>query len=194
MNNNKNIRLMTYIPLCAVINIIGGFIAVQLKLVIYIDTIGTILSSFLFGPLAGITVGIITPIVSGMLFDPVSIYFMPVQITIAFIAGMLYKEDMFQGKKIVVSILILSISNSIIASIIASVVFNGMTSSGVSYIIAILKNCGIGVFESVFSTQIISDLIDKTMAVLLSIAIIKALPRSLKQDNTLKVRGTDING
>ena len=164
---NRKIKIITYIPICAAINIAGAFIASTLKLPVYLDTIGTFLSSFLFGPVYGAVCGAITSLVNGI----TSLYFMPVQIVIGLSAGILYNKNMFKGRKIILSTIIVTLIGSVISSAIAAYVFSGVTSSGSSYIVAVMKNMGIGVFKSVFSTQIITDMIDKFIAVFVVLTI-----------------------
>ena len=64
--------------IAVVINIVGAFIATTLKLPIFIDTIGTFLSAFLFGPVGGMLTGMVTSLINGLTFDPYSLYFIPV--------------------------------------------------------------------------------------------------------------------
>jgi len=52
MDSKKNKRII-FMGLAVAINLVGGFIALSLKLPIYLDTIGTILVSILFGPVSG---------------------------------------------------------------------------------------------------------------------------------------------
>lgn len=66
---------ITIMAFAVVINIIGAFIAILLKLPIFIDTIGTFLSAFLFGPVGGLLTGIVTSLINGLTFDPYSLYF-----------------------------------------------------------------------------------------------------------------------
>ena len=60
-NNTKKLVL---ISLCIGINVIGALIAVTLKLPIFLDTIGTFLIAFLFGPIAGIITGILSYLIT----------------------------------------------------------------------------------------------------------------------------------
>lgn len=179
MKDNK-IKLLTYLPICIVINIVGAFIAVQFKLPIYLDTIGTFMASFLFGPLYGAIAGGLTSLINGISFDPASLYFTPVQIIVGFSAGMLYKHGMFNGVKKIPATIIVTVLGSIVSSAIAAFVFNGVTSSGSAYIVAVLKNMGVDVFKAVFSTQIFTDIIDKAVAVFVVSVVLKSLPESLK--------------
>lgn len=179
MNRNSNTFKITFMSLAVVINIVGAFIAASLKLPIFIDTIGTFLSAFLFGPIGGVLTGLATSLINGLTFDPYSLYFMPVQIIIGLMAGLCYKKGLFKGKLIVLGIIIVTIIGSLIASLISAFVFGGITSSGTSFIIMYLKEAGVNIVASIFSTQILFDLLDKSIAVSLVLALIKALPNRL---------------
>ncbi|MDR5587209.1 MULTISPECIES: ECF transporter S component [Clostridium] len=171
-----NLNVMTFMSLCIVINLVGGFIALSFKLPIYIDTIGTLLSAVLLGPINGGIVGGLTSIVNGATFDPISFYFMPVQIIVGLSTGACFKNSKFEGIRSVLSIILITVLGSITASIVAAFVFNGVTSSGSSIIVAIFKNLGISTITAVFSTQIFTDLLDKAVSFALVFSVIKAMP------------------
>ena len=46
-----------------------------------------------------------------------------------------------------------------------------------------LKEAGVNIVTSIFSTQIIFDLVDKAITVLLVLSLIKALPNNIKINN-----------
>ena len=66
------------IALAAVMNIVGGQIALVLKLPIYLDCIGTIMTGALLGPVAGLFPNLIGGLVMGFTTDIYSLFFMPV--------------------------------------------------------------------------------------------------------------------
>ncbi len=68
MNTNRTVKLTT-LALCGVINILGGTIALLLRLPVYLDSIGTVLAAALFGPAAGLVPGLISGLISGMTSD-----------------------------------------------------------------------------------------------------------------------------
>lgn len=179
MKNNKTFEV-TLMAMCVGFNIVGAFLALALKLPVYLDTIGTFLSAFLLGPIAGIVTGLASGVISGITFDPVSLYFIPVQLITGFMAGMLFKKGLFKGRLIPIGTIIVTVTASIIASAIAAYVFGGITSSGSSFIVMYLKEAGINIITSVFSTQILTDLLDKAIVVSLVIYSIKIIPISLK--------------
>ena len=179
MNRNNTFKL-TIMAMAVVINIVGGFIAIALKLPIFIDTIGTFLSAFLFGPIGGMLTGIVTSLINGLTFDPYSLYFMPVQLIIGLVSGICYKKNLFKGKFVVLGIVITTVVGSLVASLISAFVFGGITSSGTSFIVMYLKEAGVNIVASIFSTQILFDLLDKGITVLLVLSILKSLPTNIK--------------
>ena len=176
----SNTFKITIMSIAVVINIVGAFIATTLKLPIFIDTIGTFLSAFLFGPVGGMLTGMVTSLINGLTFDPYSLYFIPVQAIIGLMVGICYKKNLFKGKFLILGIIITTVMGSIVASLISAFVFGGITSSGTSFIVMYLKEAGVNIVTSVFSTQILFDLIDKGITVLLVLTILKALPANIK--------------
>ena len=79
MNTNRTLKLTT-LALCGVINILGGTIALLLRLPVYLDSIGTVLAAALFGPAAGLVPGLISGLISGMTSDVYAFYYIPVQL------------------------------------------------------------------------------------------------------------------
>ena len=79
------------VALGIVLNIVGAFIALNLHLPVYLDSIGTVMNAALFGPVYGIMTGILGSLVSGFTFDIYSLYFAPVQIFTGLMAGLMFK-------------------------------------------------------------------------------------------------------
>ena len=69
------------VALAVGINIAGGQIALLLKLPVYLDSIGTILTGALLGPWFGMLPNLISGIFMGMTVDIYSLYFAPVVIS-----------------------------------------------------------------------------------------------------------------
>lgn len=181
-----NIRDIILISLLIIINFIGAFIALTFRLPIFLDSIGTIASSFLFGPIIGALTGVMTSLINGFTFDPVSLYFTPVQLIVGLISGILYKKALFKKYKGILGLLILAVASSIVGAIIATFVFEGITSSGITYVVLALKSAGASVFTSVLSTQFLFDIFDKGISVMLAIIIINKIPNDIKLKINLK--------
>lgn len=181
---NQRTRNLTLMSLGVTLNIVGAFIALQLRLPIYLDSIGTILIACLLGPKYAVLTGLCGSIVSGITFDIYSLYFAPVQISTGFFAGMMYQKGFLKGKKTLFGVFALTLPTSIISAVIAAGLFGGVTSSGSTYMVQILMQLGIPGVLSIFTTQVMTDYMDKFIATLLVTVGISVLPYSMKQ--TLK--------
>lgn len=181
MVNKMSTRRIIVAAFCIIINIVGGFLALALRLPIYLDTIGTIFGGVVFGPVWAVLIGLFTGIINGITFDPVSLYYIPVQIVIGLLTGFFFKKHVFDGFKSVLAILIITLAGSVLSSIITTFVFSGITSSGSSYVVAALRLVGLNIFTAVFSTQFLTDLLDKSIAFLIVFLILKVLPKSIIQ-------------
>lgn len=189
MRNNNTLKITT-MALGIAMNFIGGLIAISLKLPIYFDSLGTVITAFAFGPVAGIITGIISYIINWLVFDPCALYFIPAQILIGLISGILYKRGYFKKSKLVpLAIIIITIPVAFVSAMIAAYVFGGVTSAGSTLIVALLGSNGVSMVLGVFVTQIFTDLLDKIILVYIALAIIKALPQDIK----LKFKNLNIN-
>ena len=187
MNNNMNTRKLTLMAMGISINIIGALIALTLKLPIYLDSIGTILVACLLGPKYAVMTGVCGSLVSGMTFDPYSLYFAPVQISTGLFAGVMYNKGFLNGKKTPLGVFIFTLTTSLISAVIAAYLFGGVTSSGSSYIVQILSNLNVPMVVSVFVTQVCTDYADKFLAVILVALGVSALPSNYKLSLKQKV-------
>ena len=180
MNKSMNTRNLTLMAMGVSLNIIGALIALTLRLPIYLDSIGTILVACLLGPKFAVITGLCGSLVSGMTFDPYSLYFSPVQISTGLLSGLMYKEGFLNGKKIPFGVFIFTLPTSIISAVIAAFLFGGVTSSGSSYIVQILSHFNVPMVVSVFITQVFTDYADKFLAVILVALGVASLPKSYK--------------
>ena len=187
MNNNMNTRKLTLMAMGISINIIGALIALTLKLPIYLDSIGTILVACLLGPKYAVMTGVCGSLVSGMTFDPYSLYFAPVQVSTGLFAGVMYNKGFLNGKKTPLGVFIFTLPTSLISAVIAAYLFGGVTSSGSSYIVQILSNLNVPMVVSVFVTQVCTDYADKFLAVILVALGVSALPSNYKLSLKQKV-------
>jgi energy-coupling factor transport system substrate-specific component len=76
------------IPICIGLNFATHTVAVGLKLPLFGDTIGTVLSGVLAGPWVGASVGLLTNLVSSNTVDPIAAPYSVVSVAIGFAAGL----------------------------------------------------------------------------------------------------------
>lgn len=177
-NSNKTIRTVSIMGLGIALNIVGAFIALNLRLPIYLDSVGTILIAFLLGPRAAIITGLSGSIISST-FDIYSLYFAPVQILTGFLSGYFYKKNLVSAKTIPIVGILVAIPVSLLGSVIAAFLFGGVTSSGSSYIVQILSTIGVNKVVAIFITQIFTDYFDKIAAMYIAVLALSYLPKEL---------------
>ena len=160
-------KKITFMALCIAINSVSAWLAVVLKLPVYLDSIGTIMAGFSFGPGFGILSGIISAFANSI-GDPIAIYFMPTQIVVGFIAGyfkFLKRDDIVSKLYLAPA---MSLPAAISSALIATYLFGTVTTAGSSYIVQALRAImDISDFAIVLGVQIITDYADKLFSILL---------------------------
>lgn len=160
-------KKITFMALCIAINSVSAWLAVVLKLPVYLDSIGTIMAGFSFGPAFGILTGIISAFANSI-GDPIAIYFMPTQIVVGFTAAyfkFLKRDDIVSKLYLAPA---MSIPVAISSALIATYLFGTVTTAGSSYIVQALRAImDISDFAIVLGVQIITDYADKLLSILL---------------------------
>lgn len=160
-------KKITFMALCIAINSVSAWLAVVLKLPVYLDSIGTIMAGFSFGPAFGILTGIISAFANSI-GDPIAIYFMPTQIVVGFTADyfkFLKRDDIVSKLYLAPA---MSLPAAISSALIATYLFGTVTTAGSSYIVQALRALmDISDFAIVLGVQIITDYADKLLSILL---------------------------
>jgi energy-coupling factor transport system substrate-specific component len=164
------------IPIGIAINYVGGQIALILKLPVFIDVIGTILVGALAGPLFGAITGLITNLILGIT-APTWIPYAIVNVAIGIVAGLCAKKGWFKTFKgaLITSVLIWLITQ-LTANPVTVYLFGGVTGSGSSFITSFLIATGQSLWQSVITTALITETVDKFISVFIVFFIIKAIP------------------
>ena len=66
----KSIYKLCFIAIAICINFVGGQIALLFKLPIYLDSIGTVLTAIVLGPIYGMLPNVLSGLLMGMTFSP----------------------------------------------------------------------------------------------------------------------------
>lgn len=163
MKRNQMILKMSLMSLGIGLNVVGALIASMFRIPIYLDSIGTILIAFLFGPKYAIFTGVCGSLVSGITFDYFSLYYAPVQMITALFASLIARL----GKK-GPAIFLCGFPTALASSLVTALVFGGLTSSASTYLVILLNKSGLSLTFSVLLTQITSDCLDKGLAVIIA--------------------------
>ena len=168
-----------------VINIVGAFLALNLRLPVYLDSIGTVLVSGLLGPVYGMVTGVLGSLISGITFDIYSLYYAPVQLFTGLMAGLVFRTVWLKGWRLPIGSLAVSLPTSVVSAMITAFLFGGITSSGSSYLVVLMNNLGMNLTLSCFPVQVLTDYGDKLIAVILVTATLRSMTPEMK----LKIRG-----
>ena len=107
MKKGISTQQLAFLAFAAVINIIGGYIALFLHLPIYLDSIGTILISAVLGPIYGMTPSLLSNLVLGMMGDVYAFYYLPVGMLLGALNGWLWnKPTLKKGGRLLLALII----------------------------------------------------------------------------------------
>ena len=163
-------------PVGVAVNFVGGQLASLLKLPVYMDTIGTIFSSMLCGPWVGAVTGCLTNIVIGIA-DPTGFPFIPVSVVLGFVCGFLSRKKMFgTWWKSAISAVLLGLTSTIVSAPIVVLVYGGVTGAGTSLLTATAMAAGANIWSAVIGTAGLFTVIDRIIALIISIMVIKVIP------------------
>ena len=178
--------VIAIVPVAAALNIVGGYINGILKLPIFLDMIGTMVTAVVLGPWWGALVGAITNIVGSFISGPIGLPFAVVNVAGALVWG--YAHQMGWMSKnwnfFLVSVLV-GVVCSLFAVPIYVFIFGGATGNFSDVMTAAFLAMGQNLIVSVFSSNILVSLADKIIGSYVGLAIIEALPVNLAENTKL---------
>ena len=136
--NKINVYQICLVALAVGINIVGGQIALFMKLPVYLDSIGTILTGAVLGPWFGMLPNLISGIFMGMTVDIYSLYFAPVGMITGIMSGLVFRKLSVKKVKVLFAAVLITVPGTIVSSVINAVLFGGVTSSGSSILVQLL--------------------------------------------------------
>ena len=189
MKSARVLRL-TVTAFCIALNIVGSYLALLLRLPIYLDSIGTILAGALMGPWYGLAAAVGNGLISGVLTDVYSLYFLPVGAVTGLMAGLLFRKGILKGWKVIPGSLALTVPGTVLSASISAFLFGGVTSSGSSLLVQLFHHLGLNLVASAFAVQIVTDYADRLISVLLVLVLTACLSVNLK----MRLKGVSRNG
>ena len=172
-------KTLVLIPISVGINLVGGMIASSLKLPLFLDMIGTILSAALGGPWVAALVGFLTNVFLALVSNPVYLPYSLVSIGCGLVTGFMIRGGLFKKVwGIVLTWLAVTLISVIIASTITVFVFGGATgATGSAFLTAALIAATQNIIQSVVASSFIENLADRAIAFVLVYIILKRIPK-----------------
>ena len=175
-------RMMALIPLGIGLNLALGALVHALRLPVFLDAVGTISVTLICGWRAGMTVGVLSFLIAGLLINPVLVWFSATQAVIALYTHVLGRGGWFRSMpRTVLTGIGLGIVAGMVSAPVIVLVFGGISGSGQSLITAFFLKTGRQLLESVALAGIASEPLDKTLQCLLAVWLLRGVP-----DNILK--------
>ncbi|RBI59134.1 ECF transporter S component [halophilic archaeon] len=166
------------IPVGIGLNAAGGFIANTLKLPLFLDNIGTILLAILVGPWAAALTGGLSNVISGMIGNPIQMAFIMSPIAMGLVAGFLARRGLFEtARKVVIAGVLIGLTSVVFSVPVVVVVFGGVTSAGMSVVTSLFVASGLNIAVSALLSQLIVDIVDKTIMAYAAYLIAEAVPQ-----------------
>lgn len=170
-------QTLALIVISIAINMIGGQLISLLKLPIFLDSIGTLMSAVLLGPFIGMLTGLLTNLLWGLLTDPIAAAFAPVAMVIGLAAGWLARLGWFRTlPKVIVSGIIITLAVTVVAVPLRTALFGGVTGSGADLFVAWMHSMGQDLLESVAITVLGANLVDKILTAIVVWILLRQLP------------------
>lgn len=158
-------------------NIGGKLVTVTLGLPIFLDTIGTMLVSFLSGYLPGITVAVLSNFFN-MIFSETTIYYNPINILIAVLTVFTSRRIKKSWKSHIFYVLLFAFLGGVIGGVISLLVGTVEVTKYNEAIILFLEDKGLSFLASWFVASFLYDLIDKTISYFVVCMFFDLVPNS----------------
>jgi len=166
------------VPVAVGINLVGNFIAVNLKLPVFLDSIGTVTAGILAGPWIGALVGLLTNLIAGLLITPTWLWYAVVNVIFGIVAGFLARKGWYSTiPRTIVSGLILAVIGMIVSAPITAYVYGGVTGAGEDFIRAYLYATGKTLLEGAITASAITEPLYKIISALLAVLIVRGVPK-----------------
>lgn len=178
--SNKKSYIIAFCGIATAVNIVLGIATSAMKLPFYLDTLGTVVTAVLFGPMAGAIVGALTNIITGFIYSIRDIPFLLVNVAVALIVGFAAKKFKFTLVTAIACGLILSVVCPLIGTPIGILIYGGLTGTVSDILVMALKNSGSSIFAASFIAKVGNNLLDKVGTCILAFFLIKSLPVSIK--------------
>ena len=182
MSSTTYTRAALFSAVCVALNISLNKLAVVLQLPVFMDTVGTVLSGALVPPIFSVAVGVISNLIGGVVTHPAIPFFAFTQVVVSIMAIVGYRRGWFDRAWTAVLLgLAIGIVSAIVSAPVTVLMFGGVTEPGATAVNAVLLAAGHDLWTAVLSGTIIVSSIDKVIAALITMLVLKRLPQRLRR-------------
>lgn len=164
------------IPIGIAINVVGGQLAILLKLPLFLDSIGTFVVGALCGGIPGALVGLGCGLINAISL-PTLLPYTIIGVLFGILASFLAKKNMFSSFwKAIINGIVIAIIGTCIAVPITAIIYGGFVGTGASVIVTTLMAAGWDVIPATFVSELSSELMDKLVCLIIIFFVLKSMP------------------
>nr|WP_317377640.1 hypothetical protein [uncultured Faecalimonas sp.] len=164
------------IPIGIAINVVGGQLAILLKLPLFLDSIGTFVVGALCGGIPGALVGLGCGLINAISL-PTLLPYTIIGVLFGILASFLAKKNMFSSFwKAIINGIVIAIISTCIAVPITATIYGGFVGTGASVIVTTLMAAGWDVMPATFVSELSSELMDKLVCLIIIFFVLKSMP------------------
>lgn len=183
MKKISNSKKLVLSGLCVALNIVLGITVGSLNLPFYGDTIGTMFSAIIFGPMIGAIVGFLSSFIKSVLFSGIqNLPFAAINVMIGLVVGFAFKNRVMSLTKSLLIGILLSFLCAFVGTPIGIAIYGGLTGTMSDVIVLSLKKAGTSLFTASFVAKIQNNLIDKVGSMIIVYYVVKSLPLKYKKE------------
>ena len=165
------------IPIGIAVNVVGGQLALMLKLPVFLDSIGT----FVVAALCGIVPGLIVAVGTQLINAITVLAFIEISMLFAVESYFFAKWKIYKSPvKSALCGVVVAVIDACLAVPTTAFLLGGFAGTGASTIVAALMAAGWGVFPATFVSEIASETMDKVVCMIIIFIVLKAIPDRLK--------------
>lgn len=147
---------------------------------LFLDSVFTAVGAVLFGPWAGMAIGLLTNLGMEPLYGMTGFYapFAACNMATGLILGLMARKGVFNlAWHVTLAVVLVTAANAILGGFIANLVFSGSTGVQIDNIVSAFTELGLSLVSSNFWARIPTNLIDKMLAVYSAFAVRFVLER-----------------
>lgn len=173
---NTKVTITAFCGVSVAMNIVLGIITAALGIPLYLDTLGTVLTAALFGPVPGMIVGALSNIITGLIYSVSDIPFCLVNMAVGLIVGLAAKKFKFTFPVALICGIALSFICPAIGTPIGIFVYGGLAGNFTDVLVMSLVQGGQTIFSASFMVKVGSNLVDKIGTCIIGFFLIKVMP------------------
>lgn len=177
----KPAYLAALVPTCVAINYAGTMIRQNLGVPLFLDTGGTLLSTFIGGPWVGLLTAFVTKVITALTNGPAQILGVIPTGIIALIVGFAAKYGITRSwGGLILTLLVLQPPACIASAYIYTYIYGGFTGGGLDIMHAVFAKATSSILASSFISELVTGLLDKTVLTIVCMLIFRALPEKYR--------------